>query len=122
VYVLTPPATFSGGEEFCYDLKNLKRTALVGETTGGGAHPASTHRIDDYFQFRVPDARPINPISKKDEEGMGVTPAVKVDAGDSLKTVEGLATKTLRHNRSSKADCATRYADMQVQGAEWRNI
>jgi hypothetical protein len=100
VYVLTSAATFSGAEEFCYDLKNLKRATLVGETTGGGAHPAGPHRIDDHFQFRVPDARPINPISKTDWEGTGVTPDVKVDAGDALKTAEALAAKKLQHIRN----------------------
>jgi hypothetical protein len=99
-YVLTSAATFSGAEEFCYDLKNLKRATLVGETTGGGAHPAGPHRIDDHFQFRVPDARPINPISKTDWEGTGVTPDVKVDAGDALKTAEVLAAKKLRQTRN----------------------
>ena len=39
VYVLTSHGTFSGAEEFTYDLKNLKRATIVGETTGGGAHP-----------------------------------------------------------------------------------
>jgi peptidase S41-like protein len=100
VYVLTSSATFSGAEEFCYDLKNLKRATLVGETTGGGAHPAGPHRIDDHFQIRVPDARPINPISKTDWEGTGVTPDVKVDGGDALKTAEALAAKKLRQIRN----------------------
>jgi hypothetical protein len=100
VYVLTSSATFSGAEEFCYDLKNLKRATLIGETTGGGAHPAGSHRIDDHFVFRVPDARPINPISKTDWEGTGVTPDVKVDAGDALKTAEALAARKLRQIRN----------------------
>ena len=39
VYVLTSSYTFSGAEEFSYNLKNLKRATIVGETTGGGAHP-----------------------------------------------------------------------------------
>lgn len=100
VYVLTSAGTFSGAEEFCYDLKNLKRATLVGETTAGGAHPAGPHRIDDYFQFRVPDARPTNPITKTDWEGTGVTPDVKVDAEEALKTAEALAEKKLRHVRN----------------------
>jgi hypothetical protein len=96
VYVLTSAETFSGAEEFCYDLKNLKRATLIGETTGGGAHPAAPHRIDERFTIVVPDSRPINPISKSDWEGAGVTPDVKVEAEDALKTAEALAAKRLR--------------------------
>ncbi|PYT82688.1 MAG: hypothetical protein DMG40_05290 [Acidobacteria bacterium] len=32
VFVLTSSHTFSGGEEFTYDLKALKRATIVGET------------------------------------------------------------------------------------------
>lgn len=96
VYILTSPETFSGAEEFCYDLKNLKRATLIGETTGGGAHPAGPHRIDERFTIVVPDSRPINPISKSNWEGTGVTPDVKADAEDALKTAETLAAKKLR--------------------------
>ena len=39
VFVLTSKRTFSGAEEFAFDLKNQKRATIVGETTGGGAHP-----------------------------------------------------------------------------------
>jgi C-terminal processing protease CtpA/Prc len=78
VYVLTSKATFSGAEEFSYNLKNLKRATIVGETTGGGAHPVSGQRIDDHFQIGVPYARAINPISKSNWEGTGVEPDVKV--------------------------------------------
>ncbi|MGB7284778.1 MAG: S41 family peptidase, partial [Candidatus Acidiferrum sp.] len=38
VYVLTSARTISGAEQFCYDLKMLKRVTLVGETTAGSAH------------------------------------------------------------------------------------
>jgi hypothetical protein len=37
VYVLTSHQTFSGGEEFTFDLQTQKRATIVGETTGGGA-------------------------------------------------------------------------------------
>lgn len=45
-------------------LKNLKRATLIGETTGGGAHPVSEHRIDDHFSMVVPEGRSISPITK----------------------------------------------------------
>jgi retinol-binding protein 3 len=90
-FVLTSAETFSGAEEFCYDLKNLKRATLVGETTGGGAHLVGPHRIDDHFAVGVPFARAVNPISKKDWEGTGVEPDVKVKASDALATAQKLA-------------------------------
>jgi hypothetical protein len=91
VYVLTSKGTFSGAEEFCYNLKNLKRATLIGETTGGGAHPVSGHRIDEHFMIGVPFARAINPISKTNWEGTGVEPDVKVAAADALATAEKMA-------------------------------
>ena len=36
-YVLTSGSTWSGAEQFSYDLKMLKRATLVGETTRGGS-------------------------------------------------------------------------------------
>jgi hypothetical protein len=94
-YVLTSKETFSGGEEFCYNLKNLKRATLIGETTGGGAHPVSGHPIDDHFMIGVPFARAINPISKTNWEGTGVEPDVKVPAADALSTAQKLAAEKL---------------------------
>jgi retinol-binding protein 3 len=91
VYILTSKQTFSGAEEFSYNLKNLKRATLIGETTGGGAHPVSGHRIGDHFTIGVPFARAINPISKTNWEGTGVEPDVKVPAAEALATAERLA-------------------------------
>ena len=99
VFVLTSKRTFSGGEEFCYDLKTQKRATLVGETTGGGAHPVSGERIDDHFMIGVPEGRPINPVTQKDWEGTGVAPDVSVKADDALTTAEKLANDKLRESR-----------------------
>ena len=95
VYVLTSSGTFSGGEEFVYDLKNLKRATIVGETTGGGAHPTGPHRVDDHFLIAVPGGRPINPVTKTDWEGTGVVPDVKVAADKALETAIERATRQL---------------------------
>lgn len=95
-YVLTSASTFSGAEEFCYDLKMLKRATLVGETTGGGAHLTRPRYIDDHFTIFVPSGRPINPVSKTGWEGTGVQPDVRVSASGALETAEKLA-KTHLH-------------------------
>jgi len=96
VFVLTSRRTFSGAEEFSYNLKNLKRATIIGETTGGGAHPVSGHRIDDHFIIRVPFARAINPITKTNWEGTGVEPDVKVPAGEALEAAKKMAAEQIR--------------------------
>jgi hypothetical protein len=94
-FVLTSGRTFSGAEEFTYNLKNLKRATIVGETTGGGAHPARGERIDDRFMISVPFARAINPITRTNWEGTGVEPDVKVPAADALASAQRLAAEKL---------------------------
>jgi hypothetical protein len=98
VFVLTSKTTFSGAEEFCYNLKNLKRATIVGETTGGGAHPVSGHPIDDHFVIGVPFARAINPISKTNWEGTGVEPDVPAKAPEALDVVTKLAAGRIQRN------------------------
>jgi len=85
VYVLTSSRTFSGAEEFSYNLKNLKRATIVGETTGGGAHPVRGERINERFVIRVPYVRANNPISKTNWEGTGVEPDIKTSADSALE-------------------------------------
>ncbi|MFC0250541.1 S41 family peptidase [Massilia consociata] len=91
VYVLTSKDTFSGAEEFSYNLQQLRRGVIVGETTGGGAHPGRTHRIHPHMQVFIPGGQAINPVSKTNWEGTGVVPDVRVKAADALKTAERLA-------------------------------
>ena len=95
VYVLTSHGTFSGGEEFTFDLKTQKRATIVGEVTGGGAHPVRGIPAGDHFTIGVPFARPINPVTKGDWEGTGVEPDVKVSAADALAAAEKLAADKL---------------------------
>jgi hypothetical protein len=96
VYVLTSHGTFSGAEEFTYDLKNLKRATIVGETTGGGAHPVRGVPIDSHFNIAVPVARPINPVTKTDWEGTGIAPDYKTSRDDALSAAIKLAEAKLQ--------------------------
>ena len=86
IYVLTSNRTFSAGEEFTYNLKNLKRATIIGETTGGGAHPGGVERLGDHFGAFIPSGRAISPITKTNWEGTGVEPDVKVPKDQALKT------------------------------------
>lgn len=85
VYILTSDYTFSAGEEFCYNLKHLGRATVVGETTGGGAHPVETHYLPDGMRVVIPSGRAINPITGTNWEGVGVVPHYEVSEEDALQ-------------------------------------
>ena len=96
VYVLTANRTFSAAEEFTYNLKNLKRATIVGETTGGGAHPGGVRRITDHFGIWLPNGRAINPVTKTNWEGVGIEPDIKVPAAHALSAAHLDALKKIR--------------------------
>lgn len=91
VYVVTSSYTFSGAEEFSYNLKNLGRATIVGETTGGGAHTVRPVRLDDSVIVSMPFMRAENPITRTNWEGTGVEPDVKVPADQALDRAIELA-------------------------------
>jgi hypothetical protein len=95
VYVLTSARTFSGAEAFAYDLQTTKRATIVGEVTGGGAHPTGPVSLDEHFVLMVPSSRPINAVTKSDWEGTGVKPDVKVPAAAALDKAKQLAADKL---------------------------
>lgn len=84
VYVLTSNATFSGGEEFAYDVQALKRGTVIGETTGGGANPVGPVDIGHGLIAMIPFGRAENPITKSNWEVVGVRPDVSVAADSAL--------------------------------------
>jgi C-terminal processing protease CtpA/Prc len=93
VFVLTSARTFSAAEEFAYNLKNLERATIVGETTGGGANPGGMRRLSEDFTMFVPMGRAINPVTKTNWEGTGVAPDVAVASENALQAALELARK-----------------------------
>ena len=91
VYILTSKSTFSAPESFAYDLQALKRAVIVGEVTGGGAHPGDVVLLPHGLTVFIPNGRPINPITKTDWEGVGVKPDVEVPGDKALETAQKLA-------------------------------
>jgi hypothetical protein len=85
VYLLTCQRTFSGGEEFAYDLKVMNRARVVGATTGGGANPGSTQPLNAGFGIFLPGGRARNPVTQTSWEGVGVVPHVAVDDSAAFK-------------------------------------
>lgn len=95
VYVLTSKATFSGAEELAYDLQNLKRAILIGDVTGGGANGGGDIRLTRHFSVFMPSGRAINPITKTNWEGTGVTPDSLMAAPKALHAATVLALDTI---------------------------
>ena len=122
VYVLTSSQTFSGGEEFAYNLQALKRARVVGERTKGGAHPSSNHRLNDRFEITIPFARAINPITRTNWEGTGVVPDLPANADEALgvahlAALRGLVGKDSDPTTAYEVSEAIKAAETSTAGA-----
>ena len=95
IYALTSQETFSGGEEFAYNLKTRQRATLIGETTRGGAHPGTTYRLHPHFDVFVPNGRAINPITGTNWEGSGVVPDILISQEEAFKVAYRMALKSI---------------------------
>ena len=103
IYVLTSGFTFSAAEEFTYDIKNLKRGTIIGETTGGGAHPNERVAfVGLNVGMSLPFGRAINPISGTNWEGTGVKPDIEVPRDKAFDTAYSEALKKLKDKTPDK--------------------
>ncbi len=92
MFVLTSNYTFSGGEEFTYNIKTQKRGVIIGEVTGGGANPGGMFPAGNGLTVFVPTGKAINPITNTNWEGVGVKPDIETSADDALDKALELAT------------------------------
>lgn len=99
LYILTSKRTFSAAEALAYDLQALKRAVIVGEVTGGGAHPFEYRRIHPHFAVNLPEMRSVNPITGTNWQGVGVKPDVPVPAEQALETALALAKSALAERK-----------------------
>ncbi len=101
IYILTSSFTFSAAEAFAYDLQARKRVVIVGENTGGGAHPVNFMRLPHGYGIIMPYARSINPVTKTNWEGVGVSPDVLTTKDEALDKALKLAIKDARTYREA---------------------
>jgi len=98
VYVLTSRQTFSAAEEFTFDLRNLERATVVGDTTGGGGHTVASYAFGfDGFRIgiRLPYGRAYNPETGEGWEGTGVVPDIAVPSEQALEAAHADALRRL---------------------------
>ena len=95
IYILTGRRTFSAAEDFTFGMQNNKRAVVVGDTTGGGAHPSGSHNMGQGFVAFIPNAR--SPVDK-DWEGKGIIPNIAVPSEQALTKAQILIFTDLLSN------------------------
>lgn len=85
IFILTSSHTFSAAEDLSYGLQSAGRAVVVGETTGGGAHPLHPFPVGEGFVAGIPTGRSVNFATHTDWEGVGVVPNVPVPQEQALE-------------------------------------
>jgi len=102
LFILTSNRTFSGAEEFAYNLQTRKRATLVGEVTGGGANPGGSFTVNSWLRVFIPTGRAINPVTGTNWEGTGVVPEKITDADSAWTVALDLAKEAAAKFRPSR--------------------
>ncbi len=100
--ILTSPKTFSGAEEFSYNMQTQKRGIILGEVSGGAANPGEVFKINNQLEIFIPTGTGINPITKKNWEGIGVIPEIITKGNLAYTTATDLAFKLAEEYRLKK--------------------
>lgn len=96
LYVLTSSSTFSAAEEFTYNLKSMERATIIGDTTGGGAHPIEVKPFQNLsIGMSLPFGRAVNPVTGTNWEGTGIAPHIAVPQEQALDKAHLEALKKL---------------------------
>ena len=101
VYVLTSQNTASAAEAFTYILKNYNKAVIVGETTRGAAHWVQYHYYPSLkFEIKLPEARPINPVTGTNWENTGIEPDIEIEEYKAFYKAYILALEKIQESNS----------------------
>lgn len=104
LFIMIGEETFSGAEEFAYNMQTQKRATLIGQTSAGGANPGGTRGINEHLSVFIPTGRAINPITNTNWEGVGVQPEIQTKKEETFEQVCILAQKASDLLRKSKLE------------------
>lgn len=111
LYVVVSGRTGSAAESFSYTLKSAGRAIIVGEASAGAANPGGPVSAGGGFSVFVSGGSPVNPITKTNWEGTGVTPDVAAPAGEALaRAVELALAKVMERPPGDLAATEARWA------------
>lgn len=129
LFIVIGEETFSGAEEFSYNMQTQKRAILIGQTSAGAANPGGTRMINKDLGVFIPTGRAINPITSTSWENIGVVPEIKTTKEETFEKVNALAKKAAEDRRKSKLENYIRlhkelntYLDQYEKGTSEINI
>ena len=108
VYVVTSGVTFSGGEQFAYDLQQLGRATVVGERTRGGANARQGFPVHPHLEVTISVAEAVHPGTGTNWETTGVAPDVAAEAGQARDVAYQAALRDLIAARGPASAAAER--------------
>jgi hypothetical protein len=122
LYILTSNRTSSAAEAFAYGMKHAGRAILIGETTDGSAHMTASWDFPNLgIRAVIPDARPVNPVTKTSWERTGVKPHIEAAADSAFDVAYANAVRKLlkteedERSRAALVWVLDRIEDDQVQ-------
>ncbi|MEM6805684.1 MAG: S41 family peptidase, partial [Bacteroidota bacterium] len=104
LFILISKETFSGAEEFAYNMQSQQRASLLGQTSGGGANPGGTRGINEHLAVFIPTGRAINPITHSSWEGVGVIPEIQTEKEETFERALILAKAAADLRRKNKLE------------------
>ncbi|MBK9553463.1 MAG: hypothetical protein IPO45_14990 [Saprospiraceae bacterium] len=104
LFIMIGEETFSGAEEFSYNMQTQKRATLIGQTSAGAANPGGTRGINEDLAVFIPTGRAINPITNTSWEGVGVQPEIHTNKEETFETAHILAQTAADFLRKNKLE------------------
>ena len=121
LFIITGPKTFSGAEEFSYNMQSQNRATLVGEVTAGAANPGDVFKVNSDLEIYIPTGTGKNPITKTNWEGTGVIPEIKTSGENAYSKAVELAAQAAEIYRNKKASESKKIYDQLVEILDKQN-
>ncbi len=118
LFLIVSDRTFSGAEEFSYNMQTQKRAIIVGQTTRGGANPGKLISLNAELEIFVPVGMAINPVTKTNWEGKGVVPEVITSVEESFSKTHELAMIAAQKSRTDINERNKKLIDELIQSIE----
>lgn len=104
LFVLISHQTFSAAEALAYSLQAMGRATIIGETSGGGAHPFEYRRLSAHFALELPESKSQHPLTGTSWQDVGVVPDVRVSPDQALIVAHRLAREAIKDRSASAPD------------------